>query len=174
MSRRAELQELVENEVERRRRSLDEIRRRWPCIAEKTWFDEQCVKPGDFYTLEFRDRYLLSGYPGDDSKNNEVFYKTWIHAFDLPAYLRRLSRLVNERCEDVWRDPAVVDGIAELMDNHSLEEQAIRLSGPSPLENTSIAVPSQETMNLICGKITRLYLDAILRRINLCDFDVVV
>lgn len=162
---RAEIQAIVKESVERRRKSLAAIRERWPCTASREWFEEHCVRPGGFYTWEFVERHLLSGLPREDTRNDEVFYKTWVYAFELPAHLRPLTMFVNRCCEDVWCDVNVVSGIAELMASHVLETQEMCVSGHGVCE--AIPVPSQESLNHICGKMTRIYMDAILRRMNL-------
>lgn len=164
-SLRSEIRGIAEKEIKRRRKKLVEIRKKWPCITSRKWFEEHCVRPGVFCTWEFMEKHLLSGLPQEDSKNDEVFYKTWVYAFDLPAYLRSFIMFINRCCEDIWCDLDVVSGIAELMGSHYLEKQEMCIPGYSTCE--AVTVPSQESVDLICGKMTRIYMDAILRRIDL-------
>lgn len=162
-----ELNELVGKEVEKRMQSLEEVRRRLPCITTSEWFEKQCVKPGTFYTAEFCRRNLLSGCPSEDLEMDNVFYKGWVYAFDLPLYLRRFSKLVGERCEDVWCDSAVVDGIAELLCNHSFGAQKTWPPWACPQDETGMEGLTQGIADVLCGPLTVRYVDAVLRRVDL-------
>lgn len=165
-----DLKEIVEVEVERRIQSLEDIRRQLPCTNTREWFERQCVRPGTFYSEEFCRRNLLSGCPREDIEIYNVFYKGWIYAFDLPRYIRDFSKLVSECCKDIWSDSAVVDGMAEVLCNHSFRAQKKWPSWTCSQGETGMDGLSQDIADVMCGPMTELYVNAVLRRVNLQSF----
>lgn len=163
-ARCAEIRAIVDDAVRERSESLERIRREWACVATDEWWG-QCVRPGAFFTREFMASRLLCGVPCRDAENDRRFYRLGDHALAHPAYLQRLADFVRGCCMDVWRDKGVVGGIAELVSGGVFCTKDIVMSGTGTRE--VMTVPSQETVDMICERMTSLYVDAILQRMNL-------
>lgn len=120
--------------------------------------------PGAFFTPEFMARRLLCGIPHKDAHNDRLFYGIAPLARPRPPYLLRLSHFVSRCCDRVWCDDAVRSAAAELV-RGDLATQNIEIHGPCM--SGVLTVPSQVAVDRICGAMTSLYVDAILREIDL-------
>lgn len=159
-AQQAEIERLARKGTEKRRAELEGLRETCPCIATEEWFDKQCVKPGAFYTREFMERHLLSGVPYSD-----LFYWSGPSERERPKFMDSLIRFAERCSKDVWCDSAVVAGIADIMGSHCLEKRWLEIQHLSKTVER-VEVPTQEALDVICGKMTALYRDAILRRVD--------
>lgn len=160
----AEIRSIVDSAVRKRKKSLEDIRSEWTCVAAEDWY-AQCVWPGAFVTPEYVACRLLCGIPYKDAYNDRLFYRLGDHARSLPAYLQRLSDFVSRCCTNVWCDDTVKSRIAEIVRNGELSWKNIEIYGPNM--DGVLTVPSQEAVDKICGAMTSLYVDAILRDMDL-------
>lgn len=160
----AEIAEVVDGAVRQRRECLESIRKEWTCVTAEEW-ESQRVRPGAFCTREFMSSRLLCGVPYKDADNDRRFYMLGPYARVHPAYLKSLSDFVSGCCKDVWRDEGVASAIAKLLCEGELTTKNIEIYGPDM--SGFLTVVSQETVDRICSALTSLYVDAILREIDL-------
>lgn len=76
-----------------------------------------------------------------------------------------ILEFVEDCCKDVRIDSDVVEGIADIVGNYQLENQYVDV--PDINGHSLILLPTQHSVDLICGKLTMLYRDAVLRRVNM-------
>lgn len=157
----AQVRAVVAEKARARMHVLCAILKDTPCAAEAQWLRGVCVKPGAFYTQEHRERRLASGLHHEDLDCDGAFYDV---RGECPEYLASALDVVERCCRDVWRDPAVVAGIAELMCCR-LEAQSGAAWGRCCWD--APAGPTQASADAICAKMTGLYMDAILRSLDL-------